>query len=222
MTLTSSWLEVVCCIPRTKHQQKLRPLTMATQIFMNAALIGVGATAFMDLIALAQKHVLSQQPLNYAMVGRWFGHMIRGKFVHRPISASRPIPFERVTGWSSHYLIGVLFALAFLALVGDGWLKAPSLLPALAFGALTVLAPFLVVQPEPAQPERRAPQKRICTSQFRDRSVGCGLLRIRIFLTSNGENSAAGPRTWRKLTAPKSKNRHPYSDFACNRSRWRQ
>ncbi|WP_281954491.1 DUF2938 domain-containing protein [Pseudophaeobacter arcticus] len=147
MTLTSSWLEVVCCIPRTKHQQKLRPLTMVTQIFMNAALIGVGATAFMDLIALAQKHVLSQQPLNYAMVGRWFGHMIRGKFVHRPISASRPIPFERVTGWSSHYLIGVLFALAFLALVGDGWLKAPSLLPALAFGALTVLAPFLVVQP---------------------------------------------------------------------------
>ena len=120
---------------------------MMTHILLNAAFIGVGATAFMDLIALAQKRILSQQSLNYGMVGRWFGHLIRGKFRHHPISASQSIPFERVTGWSLHYLIGIVFALGFLALVGDGWLEAPSLLPALEFGALTVLAPFLVLQP---------------------------------------------------------------------------
>ncbi|WP_120631375.1 DUF2938 domain-containing protein [Ruegeria sp. EL01] len=120
---------------------------MATNIILNAAIIGTGATAFMDLIALIQKHILSQQSLNYAMVGRWLGHVTQGRIVHRPISASRPIPFEGFLGWSMHYLIGVFFAFGFIILVGHNWLETPSLLPALVFGVFTVFAPFLVLQP---------------------------------------------------------------------------
>lgn len=120
---------------------------MIVSFFSSAAVIGIGATAFMDLVALVQKHVLSQQSLNYAMVGRWLGHVARGRLVHRPISASEPIARESAIGWCAHYLIGIVFAAAFLALVGQGWLESVSLVPALAFGAMTVLAPFLILQP---------------------------------------------------------------------------
>ncbi len=50
-------------------------------------------------------------------------------------------------GWTAHYAIGVLYALAFVALVSGAWLAAPSVLPALLFGIGTVLVPFLVMQP---------------------------------------------------------------------------
>ncbi len=120
---------------------------MTTEIFFSAVLVGIIATAFMDVVALSQKLIFSQQSLNYAMVGRWLGHVAQGRLVHRPIMASDPVPAERLLGWSAHYLTGVVFALFFLAVVGRDWLEAPSLLPAIAFGILTVLAPFLILQP---------------------------------------------------------------------------
>lgn len=120
---------------------------MITEFFPSAVLIGIGATAFMDLIAFAQKRMLSQQSLNYVMVGRWLGHMIQGRFIHRPISASDAIRSESLIGWGAHYLIGVLFALVFLTLVDQSWLMTPTLMPAAIFGVLTVLAPFIILQP---------------------------------------------------------------------------
>ncbi|WP_298856054.1 DUF2938 domain-containing protein [uncultured Ruegeria sp.] len=120
---------------------------MTTEILFSAVLIGIGATTFMDMVALSQKLIFSQQSLNYAMVGRWLGHVAQGRFFHRPIMASDPVPAERLLGWSAHYLTGIVFALGFLAVIGRGWLEEPSLLPAIAFGILTVLAPFLILQP---------------------------------------------------------------------------
>lgn len=115
--------------------------------YMYAFLIGVGATAFMDIIALGQKRFLGLHPLNYAMIGRWLGHLIRGRIVHRPITASQKIPFEGLIGWGAHYLIGILFAAVFLACAEPGWRETPDLGSALVFGVLSVLAPFLIMQP---------------------------------------------------------------------------
>lgn len=120
---------------------------MAPQLYLSAAVIGIGATAFMDLVALFQRHVLSQRSLDYAMVGRWLGHVAHGHLIHRPISASAPITGERALGWAAHYLTGVLFAAVFLTLVGPAWLTSVSMLPAVVFGLVTVLAPFLILQP---------------------------------------------------------------------------
>ncbi|MEX0301725.1 MAG: DUF2938 family protein [Leisingera sp.] len=116
-------------------------------IFFDAVLIGTGATVFMDLAALAQRRLFSIQPLNYALVGRWLGHAARGRFIHRPITASAPVPGERLLGWSAHYGTGILFAALFLAAAGEAWLAAPSLWPALVFGAVTLCVPFLILQP---------------------------------------------------------------------------
>lgn len=116
-------------------------------LYLHAFLIGIGATAFMDLAALAQRHLLGLLPLDYAMVGRWLGHLIRGRVIHRPIMASSYVRGELMIGWAAHYLIGILFAIIFLACSGEGWDEAPSPGPALVFGGLTVLAPFLILQP---------------------------------------------------------------------------
>ncbi len=109
--------------------------------------IGVGATAVMDIWAMVRKRLLGIPALDYALVGRWIGHMAHGTFRHERIAAASPILGERLLGWSAHYLTGVAFAAAFLWLVGREWLRDVTFLPALAFGIATVLMPFLVMQP---------------------------------------------------------------------------
>lgn len=116
-------------------------------LLIDALLLGVGATAFMDIVALLQKHLLGIPSLNYAMVGRWLGHLPSGRFIHRPIGKSAQIQAEAPLGWFAHYLIGIVFAVTFLVLVGPDWLARPTLMPALGFGVMTVLAAFLVLQP---------------------------------------------------------------------------
>jgi hypothetical protein len=73
--------------------------------------------------------------------------MPRGTFAHRSIAAAEPVRGECPMGWAAHYGIGTGFALLFVLLVSPRWLERPTLLPALAFGAVTVLVPWLVMQP---------------------------------------------------------------------------
>jgi hypothetical protein len=44
-------------------------------------------------------------------------------------------------------MIGIGFAIIFVAFVGGSWLQHPTLLPALVFGVVTVVAPFFIMQP---------------------------------------------------------------------------
>ncbi|MEW2911214.1 DUF2938 domain-containing protein [Leisingera sp. JC11] len=120
---------------------------MEHNFIFSALFIGIGATAVMDLGTLVQKHLLRLQTLDYALAGRWLGHAARGHFVHRPITASPPVRGERLIGWNAHYLTGIVFAAVFLSAAGGNWIKDPSLWPALAFGVLTLAAPFLILQP---------------------------------------------------------------------------
>lgn len=120
---------------------------MEQNFIFSALFIGIGATVVMDLGTLVQKHLLRFQTLDYAMAGRWLGHAAHGRFIHRPIMASPPVHGERLIGWSAHYLTGILFAALFVSAVGRSWMENPSLWPGLAFGALTLAAPFLILQP---------------------------------------------------------------------------
>ena len=52
-----------------------------------------------------------------------------------------------MVGSIAHYIIGVMFAIPFVALVGNSWLQHPTLIPAIIFGVFTVLAPFFIMQP---------------------------------------------------------------------------
>ncbi len=114
---------------------------------IDAVLVGLGATLLIDLWALLLRRGFSIPSLDYCLLGRWLLHMPGGTFVHRSIAAAQPKPHECTLGWIAHYSIGVAFALVFVLLVSGNWLERPTLLPALAFGVLTVLVPFLVMQP---------------------------------------------------------------------------
>lgn len=110
-------------------------------------LIGAGATALIDLWAVARWHVLRVPPPNYGLVGRWLAHMPRGRFRHESIAAARPMRGERLLGWIAHYLTGIAFAAILVALCGASWLQQPAIRPAIAVGVCTVAAPFLLMQP---------------------------------------------------------------------------
>ena len=120
---------------------------MPLDLLLRAALIGAGATLVMDLWALLLKRLFGIPSLDYALVGRWIGHLPRGRLSHPAIARSAPVMGERAIGWIAHYVIGIVFALGLLALWGPAWAARPTLAPALAVGIATVAAPFLILQP---------------------------------------------------------------------------
>lgn len=120
---------------------------MSLSLLVDAVVIGVGASLVADLWAATRRHLFGVPPLDYRYVGRWLGHMPEGKFRHASIATADPVPGEALFGWLVHFLIGIGFALTMLLVVGQRWLEAPTLLPALVTGLLTAAAPFLTLQP---------------------------------------------------------------------------
>lgn len=113
---------------------------------MEIIFIGIGATIVMDLWLAALKR-MGVKTLNMAFIGRWAGHLARGRFAHASIGAAAPVPGEGPLGWLVHYGTGIAFAAALAAVAGPGWLAAPTLAPALAVGIATVGAPLFLMQP---------------------------------------------------------------------------
>lgn len=114
---------------------------------ISAIIMGLGATLTFDLWALFLKQAFKITPSNICLVGRWLRYMPEGTFKHSNIVSAPRKSAECAVGWIVHYLIGLAFAIAFVAWVGNNWLQHPRLIPALGFGVVTVLAPFFIMQP---------------------------------------------------------------------------
>lgn len=112
-----------------------------------AVLIGAGATALIDLWAMFLRRVFQVRSLDYCLLGRWVLHMRHGTIVHESIAAAAEKRHECKVGWTTHYLIGVAFALVFVFFVSEQWLARPTIWPALMFGVATVLVPLFTMQP---------------------------------------------------------------------------
>jgi len=112
-----------------------------------ALVMGLGATFLMDCFAIARRSILNTPLPNYGLVGRWVAHLARGRFRHEQIAASAPVYGERVIGWTTHYVIGVVFAALLLSVWGLEWVLHPTIGAALLVGIGSVAAPFLVMQP---------------------------------------------------------------------------
>ncbi len=117
------------------------------QPFIRYCFIGIGATIVMDIWALALRRIWNIPSLDYALVGRWVGHLRTGKWFHSPITSSPPFPGEQILGLGLHYAIGIIFAVVFGMMTGPEWLAEPDFPSALLFGGLTVVFPFFVMQP---------------------------------------------------------------------------
>lgn len=113
----------------------------------SSLIIGIGATLVMDAWGIVRKPLLGLAPPDYGLVGRWIAHMARGRFRHASIKAASAVRGERLIGWTAHYLVGIGFAAALIAIWGLAWVQQPSIGPALIVGIATVAAPFLLMQP---------------------------------------------------------------------------
>lgn len=120
---------------------------METDLVWRAIAIGTGATAVMDLWAVALKRFFGVPSLDSAMLGRWIGNFQHGRFKHERIGAAEPVAGERLIGWTAHYAIGIVFAVLLLLMCGYDWVERPTPLPALIVGIVTVAAPFFLMQP---------------------------------------------------------------------------
>jgi hypothetical protein len=117
------------------------------ELGLRALIMGVVAAALMDAWGLLLRRGFGVPTLDYALLGRWVGHVPRGRLFHPRIAAAAPVPGERALGWLVHYAIGVVFAALLLAIVGLDWARSPSIWPALAIGIGTIVAPWFLMQP---------------------------------------------------------------------------
>ena len=67
--------------------------------------------------------------------------------MHVSIAAASQKRSECTVGWIAHYVIGTVYALVLVAFVSGSWLARPTLLPAVLFGIVSVLVPYLIMQP---------------------------------------------------------------------------
>ena len=115
-------------------------------LFFQALCLGIGATIIMDIWLLILKR-FNIPTLNFTLLGRWVGWILRGKIQHQSIAQSPEIRHEYLLGWIAHYSVGVIFSFSFILVVGQNWLAQPQFPSALSFGVITVLIPFLIMQP---------------------------------------------------------------------------
>ncbi|MBY6193736.1 DUF2938 domain-containing protein [Marinobacter hydrocarbonoclasticus] len=114
-------------------------------VFWSTA-VGVGATVILDLwIALFAK--LGMPGPDWAMVGRWVGHMPKGRFVNDDIKRVEPIKGELALGWLVHYGTGIAYGLILVAIQGRGWLEEPTIMPALILLWVSLIAPYFLMMP---------------------------------------------------------------------------
>jgi len=113
---------------------------------IQAIMLGIFATATLDVWNVALNRFAGMPVPNWGFVGRWFAHMLRGRFRHEAIAAAEPVPNEVAIGWLAHYLIGILFAAILLAF-WPGWIRNPTFWPPMVVGWVTILAGWLLLSP---------------------------------------------------------------------------
>ena len=117
------------------------------ELLLRGTIIGLGGAALMDVWAIAAKRAYGINGLDYALLGRWIGHLAHGRVFHQSIASADPINGERPLGWVAHYSIGIGFAVLLLVLYGIEWAFAPTIWPALVIGWVTIAAPWFIMQP---------------------------------------------------------------------------
>lgn len=116
------------------------------ELVLRSTFIGAGATLVIDVWAALLRR-FGVPSLNFAYLGRWIGHLRRGRLIHESIAKAAPVRRELLIGWFAHYAIGISFAALLLTVFGLDWARAPTLGPALLIGVGTLPAPLFILQP---------------------------------------------------------------------------
>ncbi|WP_439636753.1 DUF2938 family protein [Oceanicaulis sp.] len=112
-----------------------------------SVLLGLGASLIMDIWAVLRQQATGAPMLDYGWLARWIDGLKAGRLSVSPEQEAPLSVLERVLGWALHYAIGMVYAGLFVLIMGRDWVTHPAITPALVFGAITALAPFLILQP---------------------------------------------------------------------------
>ena len=114
---------------------------------LRVLVMGITATVAIDLWATFANRMLGWPRTNWGMVGRWIGHLRAGQFMHISIGSSPPVVHEASLGWTFHYVVGCIYAALYLMYVHSAQMGQPTLVSAVLFGLVTILSPWLLLQP---------------------------------------------------------------------------
>ena len=120
---------------------------MTGEVLVTGLVMGVLATGAMDVWALVLNRFAGQALPKWDMVGRWVAHLPKGRVFHDAIAVASPVVGELGIGWFFHYAVGIIYAVAFVVLMGPEWLEAPTFLPAWVFSILMVGFGWFLLQP---------------------------------------------------------------------------
>lgn len=117
-----------------------------TDFVIRSVLIGVFATAALDLWNILLNRIGGYPMPNWAFIGRWLLQTLGGR-PYQPDIANQPSqPNEAAIGWTFHYAVGVVFAAALL-LVWPGWISNPTFWPPMIVGWLTIGCGWFILAP---------------------------------------------------------------------------
>jgi hypothetical protein len=115
-------------------------------IWLEILVVGVVANIVTDIYEILLERSLGKSR-DWHLVGRWVANLGRGIFRHDEIVDTPTVRFELALGWVFHYLVAIVFAQVYLQFLAAVLEQPPSLLNGLAFGVITVLAPWLILIP---------------------------------------------------------------------------
>lgn len=108
-------------------------------------IVAVAANVITDLYELALERFLGKTR-DWHLVGRWGANLLKGKLFLNSADETRAVSGELVLGWVIHYIVAVAYvAIYLLSLRICG--ASPSLESAVAFGVITVAAPWFILMP---------------------------------------------------------------------------
>ncbi|WP_051076489.1 DUF2938 family protein [Octadecabacter arcticus] len=110
--------------------------------------VSIFSVAVMDVWQRLYHRLGGLPPTNWAMVGRWLLATVNThKIFGHQLQKITPYPRETMIGWVFHYLIGMMYVIAYIALWKNVGILTPTFLDGLIFGIVSVAVPWFFFMP---------------------------------------------------------------------------
>jgi hypothetical protein len=115
-------------------------------------------------------------------LGRWIGHMLKGRFTHEDIATATPVAHEAGIGMAAHYAIGLILGAGYALLLRVPQTRRSSLPRAVTYGVATTVFPWFWMFPARGQGvmglregDPRVPAFALCTHAAYGLGLGVAL-----------------------------------------------